>query len=114
MSDQDLAACYQLADVFVLPSTEPTEAFRLVQLEAISFGLPVVNTQLPTGMTSVSPGGVTGTSVPPGDPVALQRILSDADVRAEFGANARRRADEFSPEGMIQQLKAVYGLVMPR
>lgn len=114
MSDQDLAACYQLADVFVLPSTEPTKAFRLVQSEPITFFLPVVNTQLPSGVTSVSPVGVTGTSVPPGDQVALQRILCDADVRAGFGANARRRADEFSPEGMIQQLKAVYGLVMSR
>lgn len=117
VSDEELAACYGVADIFVLPSTEPTEAFGLVQLEAMSFGLPVVNTQLPTGVIWVSPDGQTGITVPPKDApaitAALQRLLSDSDLHSELSRNARARADEFSPERMVKDLKDIYDSVMP-
>jgi rhamnosyl/mannosyltransferase len=50
VSDTKLASIYRAADVFVLPSVEPSEAFGIVQLEAMARELPVINTSLPTGV----------------------------------------------------------------
>lgn len=91
-----LAAHYAAADLFVLPSTHRSETFALVQVEAMAAGLPVINTSLPTGVPEVSLDGITGLTVPPGDQaaltMALERLWSEADVRARFGAAGRARA----------------------
>jgi glycosyltransferase involved in cell wall biosynthesis len=42
----DLQPYFQIASIFVLPSTTRAEAFGLVQLEAMAAGLPVVNTNI--------------------------------------------------------------------
>ena len=57
--------------------------------------------------------GVTGLLVPPGDPAALrtalERLLADAPLRAELGANARRRAEEaYSWAAATDSLLAAY------
>ena len=60
---EQLAAFYALCDVLVLPSTNSTESFGLVQVEAMSCGTPVVASDLPgvreavrvTGMGEVAP-----------------------------------------------------------
>ena len=58
--DDELPAYYQAADLFVLPSSERSEAYGLVQVEALSAGLPVVCTELGTGTSYVNQHGETG------------------------------------------------------
>jgi rhamnosyl/mannosyltransferase len=113
VSDETLAGCYAAADVFVLPSVEPSEAFGVVQLEAMATGIPVVNTDLPTGVPWVSPDGETGYTVPPRDAGALADaladLLDDPERRERFGETARARVEaRFDRERMIDRVEAVY------
>ena len=45
--DEELAAFYHLCDVVVLPSTNSTEAFGMVQVEAMICGTPAVASDMP-------------------------------------------------------------------
>lgn len=101
------------ADVFVLPSTDRCETFGIGQLEAMACSKPVISTNLPTGVQSVNRNGVTGLVVPPGESDALANalnlLLSNPPLRAEFGRAARRRVEqEFSADKMASKTLEVY------
>ncbi len=113
VSDDELVAWYHAADVFVLPSVTPNEAFGLVQLEAHACGLPVVSTNLPSGVPFANAHGVSGLVVEPGDAkglaAALRRLLTDPELRARLGRQARERVyAEFSLEIMTRRILDVY------
>lgn len=112
-SEPELQHCYDRADLFVLPSTEPSEAFGIVQLEAMIHQTPVVNTSLPTGVPWVSQDGETGRTVPPADPPALAAaiddLLSDQETRERYAAAAKRRVEErFSRTVMLDSVEREY------
>ncbi len=120
LSDEEVLRCYRDCDVFVLPSTETTEAFGVVQIEAMAAARPVISTNLPTGVPWVNQDGVTGLIVPPGDAAALasamNRLGQDEALRRRMGLSARERAvREFSAERMISRFRdlveqVVFGL----
>jgi glycosyltransferase involved in cell wall biosynthesis len=99
----DLVPYYHACDVFALPSCEPSEAFGVVQIEALACGKPVVNTALTSGVPEVSVDGRTGRTVPPKDAKAmssaLRDILKDENTYARFSRNALQEvAARFSRE----------------
>ena len=107
-TDDEVRGLYQSCDVFVLPSTARTEAFGLVQVEAMMNGLPVISTNLPTGVPWVNEHVVTGLVVPPGDATALaaalRRLLEDPPLRAKLGDAARARAlERFTRPRMVDR-----------
>lgn len=113
VSEAELAGLYRAADIFVLPSVEPSEAFGIVQLEAMARGVPVVNTRLPTGVPWVSVDGETGLTVPPKDETALAEaintLIEDDERRRKYGQQARARVEEvFTQEQMLQTIQTVY------
>jgi rhamnosyl/mannosyltransferase len=119
VSETELLDLYQSADIFCFPSCERSEAFGLVQVEAMGAGLPVVATDLPTGARSVSVPGKTGLRVPPGDPRALARALrqlcENPELAARMGAAARQRAiREYSREAMGERVHRLYDRVLGR
>ncbi len=104
---------YLASDVYVFPSIAVSEAFGIVQIEAMACGLPVVNTNIPSGVPFVSRDGESGFTVPPNDPDALaaavERLLADQELRRRFGAAGRERAHaEFSKDVLARRLLAIY------
>lgn len=117
--NRDVAAYYHASDVFALASVARSEAFGIVQLEAMACGLPVVNTSLDSGVPFVSLDGLTGLTVPPGDSDALSRalttLLDDSDLRARMGEAARRRVDtEFTSPVMGRRMLDLYTSLVRR
>jgi len=118
LPSDELERYYARCDLLVLPSVERSEAFGIVQLEAMAHGKPVVNTDLPTGVPHVSLHGETGLTVPPRDAAALANaintILNDAQLAARFSRNAEERVmKHFSREKMLQRVLDVYRELMP-
>lgn len=114
---EELAAFYRACDIFVLPSTHNSEAFGMVQIEAMACGKPVVSTNLLSGVPWVNQDGETGLVVPPNDVDALvraiQTLLMDRSLRLRLGEGGRRRvAREFTRERMGERLLALYRSVL--
>lgn len=114
---KDVVPLYHDAQLFVLPSIARSEAFGIVQLEAMACGKPVINTQLDSGVPSVSIDGVTGMTVPPANSKELARainaLLDDPRRRAMYGHAAYRRVrEQFSLTGMADQTLALYHEVL--
>jgi len=113
VTDDLLKYCYEIATLFVLPSIESSEAFGIVQLEAMAFGTPVINTALSTGVPWVSKDEETGITVPPKNAPALaaaiRRLLNDPGRRKKYGENARARVERrFDRTVMLKETASVY------
>jgi len=110
---KDILPYYHAADVFALPSVSRSEAFGIVQLEAMACGKPVVNTNIASGVPFVSINELTGLTVPPSDSNALakaiNKLLWDSQLRTGFGRAARLRVqEEFSLDLMIKRTMNLY------
>jgi rhamnosyl/mannosyltransferase len=110
---RDLPAYYHACKVFVLPSLVKTEAFGIVQLEAMACGKPVVNTVIPSGVPYVSVDKKTGITVPPGDikslAQAINTLLDNEILRERYGREALIRVRNcFTMGKMIEKVYQVY------
>jgi glycosyltransferase involved in cell wall biosynthesis len=113
LSRDDLKVHLHAARMFALPSVTEAEAFGIVQLEAMAAGLPVINTDLPTGVPDVARNEREGLTVPPGDPAALaaaiNRLLDDEGLARSFGSAGRSRvAAEYRAEVFVKRIEDVY------
>ena len=81
--------------MFVLPSLY--EPFGMVLLEAMAHGLPCIGTKV-GAMPEIIADGETGLLVPPVDASALadalERLLTNHDVRRRMGLAGRSRLEE--------------------
>lgn len=113
----DLLPYYHACDVFILPSIARSEAFGIVQMEAMACGKPVINTDLPSGVPFVSPAGVTGLCVPPADAArlaeAIRTLIGDPGLRSRLGAQARLRVEnEFTLDVMVSRTLDLYRSIL--
>lgn len=114
VDDSQMHALLAAADVFVLSSVMKTEAFGIVQLEAMSLGVPVISTRIPgSGVSWVNRDGVSGLTVPVCDSGALAQairtVCEDAALRERLSAGAVARYRElFTTSRMIDNTIAIY------
>jgi glycosyltransferase involved in cell wall biosynthesis len=118
VGEEDLPAYYHACDVFCLPSIDQSEAFGIVQLEAMACAKPVICCNLAhVGSSSINQDGVTGFVVPPRSPVllakAIERLYREPHLCKMFGQAAYCYAKErFSSQLMIQRIKLLYESVL--
>lgn len=116
--DEDVIAHYLAADAFWFPSNARSEAYGLVQVEAMASGCPVINTAIPhSGVPWVSRHEETGLTVPVDDPAAFaaaaRRFLEEPGLRDRLSAGGRDRATaEFQCESMGRRSMALYSATL--
>jgi len=113
----DVIPYYHAADMFVLPSITRSEAFGIVQIEAMACGRPVITTSLDSAVPFVSLHGKTGLTVAPQNVEqlawAMNLLLDDEDLRTQYGRAARRRVEtEFAADVMTERTLEVYEEVL--
>jgi glycosyltransferase involved in cell wall biosynthesis len=117
IDDELLPSMYNMADLFVLPSTTRGEAFGMVLLEAMASGVPVLASDLP-GVSSVARQG--GITVPPGDNNALAEAIvqyfeQTKEQRNTLSRNVRKIAEkDYSWEHIVDTLEIWYQMLVER
>ena len=113
ISDEDLPSYYGACDLFCMSSVQKTEAFGIVQIEAMSCHKPVVATKIPeSGVSWVNADGVSGINVEPGNAealaLAIRRILENTDYEHYCLGAAKRYSEMFTYECMINNCLKIY------
>lgn len=105
--DASLQALFQVAAVYAMSSVERSEAYAIVQLEAMAHAIPIVATDIAgSGVPEVSGHGKTGALVPVGDAVALGQALTMILDRKDdlLRQRARQRfEDRFTVGHMVKE-----------
>jgi rhamnosyl/mannosyltransferase len=119
LSDERLRSLYKCARFLVLPSTATSEAFGMVQLEAMAAGTPVISTDLKSGVPYVNQHKKTGLVVPVADSGALagamKTLLDDEVYATALGAAARQRVlAEFQIDRVIDAHIQLYTATVGR
>lgn len=114
VSDEDLPSYYGACDVYCMSSILKTEAFGIVQIEAMSEGRPLIATRIPaSGVSWVNEDGVSGINVAPRDGKAIadaiKHITQDERTWKRYSDGARQRfAKYFTKEKMLADCLALY------
>ena len=108
VSEEEKAELMGTCKFFVMPSL--FESFGLAAVEAMSYGRPMICTNVNGLGDTVGDGGII---VPAKDPNALARAMNmllddDDDMRLNIGKAARARAETFSWNDNITKIEEVY------
>ncbi|MDR1683089.1 MAG: glycosyltransferase [Candidatus Symbiothrix sp.] len=112
--DEDVPSYFAACDVFCLSSIWKTEAFAIVQIEAMSCGKPVVSTRIAgSGVGWVNANKVSGLTVEPEDEKALAdaiiAILSNETYYKKLSEGAKHRYEEmFTEQNMVDKCLSLY------
>ncbi|GGE18896.1 glycosyltransferase [Sphingobacterium cellulitidis] len=118
MTDEEVKAYYQACDLFCLSSILKTEAFAIVQIEAMGYGKPVVSTRIPeSGVSWVNQNGLSGLTVEICDERALadsfQTILTEEEVYKSLSDGAKKRyLEHFTREKMVDKCLQIYNKIL--
>ncbi len=112
VDNDTLIDIYNVADVLVLPSTDKTEAYGLVTLEAMACGTPVITSDLP-GVRTLINTGKDGLTFRVGNDRELAKkiriIINNEELKKEYGANGKKKVvKHFSWDVIVDKLVAIY------
>ncbi len=108
LSPQELSAMYPALDVLTVPSLNSTEAFGLVQIEAMLNGVPVVPSALPGVRMPVQMHG-TGRVSEIGNPASLaDRILEVLDGPEKFRGDIEAIRRAYDPDSIAAEYEKLF------
>ena len=112
-SEEDLMAAYHAATALWFPSNVRSEAYGMVQIEAMASGCPAINCDIPgSGVSWVCRHEREGLTVPRNDPqafaAAAQRLLTEPGLRERLSQGAKERSQEFYDTVMAQRSIEIY------
>ncbi len=114
LSPLQMAAFYPSLDVLVVPSLNSTEAFGLVQIEAMLSGIPCVASALPGVRMPVQMHGM-GRIAAIGDSASLaQCILDVLGHPARFRGDLQSIREAYAPQKVAAQYEALFGELLRR
>lgn len=106
-SEEEKLRWFQRAKIFVLPSVNESETFGIAAQEAMAHGLPVITTDVNTGLQELAQKGNCGAIASRGDSrslaKALEKLLRYDDFTLERVGQKNRAFVEqnFSPESLL-------------
>jgi glycosyltransferase involved in cell wall biosynthesis len=113
LSPQEMAAFYPNLDALTIPSLNSTEAFGLVQIEAMINGTPSVASALPGVRQPVLTTGM-GRVVPIGDAQALAQALIDIFAEpGKYHSDPAAIAAHYTPASVAQEYERLFAQLKP-
>jgi rhamnosyl/mannosyltransferase len=116
LPDEDLVSLYRGARALVLPSTQRSEAFGMVQVEAMASATPVISTDIPTGVPWVNADGVSGIVVQAGSPEAIaaaaRRMMDDSVWDVLSNGAVERARTLFDGPSLLEEVERNYSEVL--
>ncbi|MDE1192053.1 MAG: glycosyltransferase [Arachidicoccus sp.] len=118
LSSEEVLAFFKLCDIYCLSSIMKTEAFAIVQIEAMSFGKPIVSVNIPgSGVQWVNADNITGINVEIKNPeeiaTAIKNIFKSTETYHLYSINARKRYEHnFTLELMTDKALSFYKKVL--
>lgn len=118
LSDKEAHAYFHACDLYVLSSTMKTEAFAIVQIEAMSCAKPVVTADIAgSGVSWVNQNDVSGLICAPQNPKDLadkvRQIAENEELYARLSQGAKQRYEQyFNLEAMIDKALEVYSRIL--
>jgi glycosyltransferase involved in cell wall biosynthesis len=106
----EIIGCF---DIFALPSLN--EGMGRVLVEAMSAGLPIVASRV-GGIPDLVKHGENGLLVPPANPGALERaisdLLGDKSRRKHMGETGKKMCRPYSVEAMVEKIDNLYSRLL--
>lgn len=118
ISEEEKEFLFKNAKIFALSSIYKTEAYAIVQVEALSYGLPIISTKIPgSGVDWVNKDKETGIIVPIRDSLSISKainsLLNDEELYKKYSENAYNRYSEnFTKDKMIEKIIALYNKLL--
>lgn len=107
--DDELTALFHLCDVLVLPSTNSTEAFGMVQIEAMTCGTPVVASDMPGVRQPVLRTGMGKLFTLKDAESLAESLIAVLDSPTDFQGDVPGITRQYSPETVAGEYEKIFG-----
>ena len=108
ISNEEKYKIYDTSDIFLFPSISTSEAYGLVQIEAMCFDLPIINTQLNNGVNFLVPSQDAITCRTKSSSQiknAILNISTNKKLYREMCSKSKNNLNRFSINEMIDKYK---------
>ena len=103
------------SDILLFPSINKSEAFGIVQLEAMSYGIPIINTMLNNGVNYLAPNNIAVTcQIKKIDQLSdsINNLIKDKEKYNKLSLNSLNRSYLFVADKMRKEHYKIYNEII--